>query len=208
LDAGVRVVPSGYDPSEMDQPASGPIPARPFILCLARLAPYKGIDVLLMAWRDACEAVAGVDLVFCGQDFYDGYFQGLARKLGLSERTVFLGRQDRGQVLDLLKNCLYLVLPSRYELFGLSAVEAMACGKPVLAAEVGGLKRIVSHESTGLLVPTKDPRALAEAMIRLTKNASLRDELGRRAQKQALEYRWDRIAERYLRIHSETAGRP
>ncbi|HVA66798.1 MAG TPA: glycosyltransferase family 4 protein [Elusimicrobiota bacterium] len=205
----IAVVPSGYDPAEMETPADGAAAsARPFILCLARLAPYKGVDVLLMAWRDACAALGGVDLVLCGQDFYGGYFQSMAEKLGVAQRTFFLGRQDRKEVLNLLKNCLYLVLPSRYELLGLAAIEAMACGKAVLATEVGGLKRVVAHESTGLLVPPKDPRALAKAIVRLAQEPGLRDSLGNAGRARAREYRWDRIAERYLNLHSQAAARP
>ena len=206
---GITVVPSGYDPAEMEMPADeASSSARPFILCLARLAPYKGIDVLLMAWRDACAAVGGVDLVLCGQDFYGGYFQSLAEKLGVAQRTFFLGRQDRNEVLNRLKNCLFLVLPSRYELLGLAAVEAMACGKAVLATEVGGLKHVLAHGRTGLLVPPKDPGALAKAIVRLAGDPGLRTSLGNAGRARARDYRWDLIAERYLSLHARTAGRP
>ncbi len=198
----VAVVPSGFDPGEFrGRPAPLPLPAGSrFILCAARLHYYKGIDLLLLAWRDVCARFPGVTLVLCGPDHFDGYFQSLAAKLGLGRRVRFLGLVERPALRALMRRCLFLVLPSRFEIFGMAAVEAMACAKPVLATRVGGLAHVVQDGRTGLLVAPKDPAALAAGLERLLRDAPLRRRLGAAALARSPRYRWEAAALAYLRL--------
>jgi glycosyltransferase involved in cell wall biosynthesis len=200
---GVSVVPCGWEPAERDAPArEAPVDAgsRPFVLCVARLAVYKGIDLLLLAWRDVAERFPGVDLVFCGGDHYDGYFQGLASRLGLDSRVRFVGVQARERVWELLRRCELFVLPSRYEIFGIAALEAQACGKAVLASDVGGLGRLVRDGETGLLTRPKSVPDLAAGLARLLEDPALRARLGEAGRERAAAFTWEKIARRYLEL--------
>ena len=144
-------------------------------LTLATLDRRKGIDVLVDAVRRA-----GPELSACFWIAGDGperaELEQRARANGVSERIHFLGRrEDRA---DLLAICDALVLPSRREGLGVAALEAMACERPVIASRVGGLAEAVLDEVTGILVPAEEPKALADALVRLARDAPLRTRLG------------------------------
>jgi glycosyltransferase involved in cell wall biosynthesis len=105
--------------------------------------------------------------------------QELAASLGLGERVHFLG--NRRDVPDLLGAMDFFVLPSHSEGVSLAVLEAMAAGLPVVVSAVGGLPEIVSHEENGLLIPPKDPEALAASLARLLENPDLARSLGQKA---------------------------
>jgi len=199
LESRLSVVPNGFDPRALELASNPPVPPRAFVLCVARLRAYKGIDVLLMAWKDCCGDFPGVDLVLCGAAKDDAYPR-LAGLLGLSSRVRFTGRLERGDVWALMKSCRLLVLPSRYESFGMAAIEAMACGKPVIATSCGGPEDFIQNGVSGLLVSPKDAAALASALRRLLSDEGLRGRLGRNALAAAASYRWDDAAAAYLKL--------
>lgn len=143
------------------------------LLCLAALVKRKGIDVLL-------EAVSRVDaplrVLLAGDGEQRDALEAQCRALELADRVRFLGRREDKP--ELLAACDALVLPSRREGLGVAALEAMACGLPVVASHVGGLAELVGDGETGLLVAPEDPAALATAIARLEKDAELRERLG------------------------------
>lgn len=206
--ARTRPVPNGVDAIFLRRRArTSSAQRRPFILCPARLSAYKGIDVALLAWKDAGPALAGVDLVFCGPDHARGRFQRLARLLGLGSRTRFLGAVGRARIRELMGSCLFAVLPSRHESFGIVALEAMASGKAVLATRTDGPSDVVSHRSTGLLVAPGRPDALRDGLLRLGKDAGLRGRLGRAGRKRAEAFRWENVADAYLPLYAAAGKR-
>jgi D-inositol-3-phosphate glycosyltransferase len=95
------------------------------------------------------------------------------------------------------------VMPSYYESFGMVALEAMACGKPVIASRVGGLTTTVQDGVTGYLVPEGNPQALADSIATLLDNPALRARLGREAMRWATQYRWSYVAESVFRLYAE-----
>ncbi|MFI5348027.1 MAG: glycosyltransferase family 4 protein [Elusimicrobiota bacterium] len=198
----LRVVPNGFEAREASARASKrpSAPNRPFVLCVARLSMYKGIDVLLMAWKDVCEKTKDVELLLCGVDHEDGHYQNLARVLGVADRVRFMGQVEPARVWSLLRAARVFVLPSRHESFGMAALEAMACGKPVVASRCGGLAEFVTDRNSGILVPPRDIASLREALLKLLGDAALRRRLGAAARRDAQEYTWDRVADRYLKI--------
>ena len=197
------VIPNGVDDTLFHK-TTAPARAsrRPFILCPARLAAYKGIDVLLMAWKDVGPELDSVELVFCGPDHSQGRFQRLARLLGLSSRTRFIGAVGRKKMSELMRDCLFVVLPSRRESFGIVALEAMASAKAVLATRTDGPSDLVSHESTGLLVEPGRVEPLRDGLLLLGKNARLRERLGRAGLERAPGFRWERVADSYLPLYA------
>lgn len=94
-------------------------------------------------------------------------------------------------------------MPSHYESFGMVALEAMACGTPVVASQVGGLAFLVQDGVNGLVVPDDDPNLLADRLELLIRQPELREKLGRQAAAYAQEYAWEKIAQRMLQVYEE-----
>ncbi|MFI5350662.1 MAG: glycosyltransferase family 4 protein [Elusimicrobiota bacterium] len=202
----IHIVPNGFDPEEVERARSRHRSSaregqgKSYVVCGSRLAHYKGIDVLLMAWSAVAPEAPGLELRIAGPDQCEGYFQRLAERLGLSGRVRFLGELDRAAVMDEMCGSLFFVLPSRTESFGMAALEAMACGKPVVATRTGTADYIEDGLS-GLLVAPRNPGALAEAMLRLIRDSGLREKLGRTArQKIEADYSWEAVARKYLSV--------
>jgi glycosyltransferase involved in cell wall biosynthesis len=164
-------MPNAVDPAFLDHPLPARHAAREktdsfCFAAVALLTPKKGMDVLLRAFASAFRADPRVRLDIGGDGSEREALQAMVRELGLSDQVRFLGVLDRAQVLELIATADALVLPSRYETFGIVLIEALALGKPVIATRCGGPESIV-REQDGLLVPTDDVAALAQALRRL-----------------------------------------
>ena len=119
----------------------------------------------------------------------------LAARLGVGDVVRFQPPVDQQALADWYRAATVLVMPSYSESFGLVAIEAQACGTPVVAAEVGGLPVAVRHESTGFLVPGHDPRDYAEVLRRFVDHPRLADTLGDAAARHAADFGWGTAAE-------------
>jgi glycosyltransferase involved in cell wall biosynthesis len=184
--AGVEavVVPNGVRvPDEIATPVEPPE-----VLYVGRLSPEKNVDTLV-------EALGDLNLVVAG----DG---------PLHERVPnALGAVPHTEVERLLERASVVVAPCEREGFGLAAAEAMAFGRPVVAAAGGALLELVTDGETGLLVPPRDAAAMREAVERLLADGELRERLGREARARARErFGWDSVIERTLEIYGRTAG--
>lgn len=173
---------------------------RRFALCAARQADHKGQDVLVFAWSLLAARGVRIPLVLCGTDHSRGKLRRFASRLGVADLLVELGPLPHRRVLALMRRADFLVVPSRAEGFGLAACEALAAGTPVLASRVGGVPELVRHGREGLLMPAKDPRALARAAERLWSDAGLRARLGAGARGRAREFSWKEAASAYSRL--------
>ncbi|HBL16998.1 MAG: hypothetical protein A2X36_12080 [Elusimicrobia bacterium GWA2_69_24] len=175
-----------------------PMP-RPYILCTARLAEYKGQDVLAMAFAELVASGCDVHLVLCGADHSQGGLQSFVRALGLESRVHWVGQRPHEEVLALMRGCLFFVLPSRRESLGGALIEAMAAGKAVAASRVGGILELVRDGIEGLLVEPADVKGLTEALRRLWDDAGLRERLGRAGQVRSREFSWEAAVDAYFR---------
>jgi glycogen(starch) synthase len=196
---------SSWVPNGADAPSAGrkpPVPARPFILAASRLAAYKGIDLLLLAFAGLAARRDDLDLVLCGPDQTEGRLERFARKLGLNGRVRFLGDTKPAALARLLQQSLFFVLPSRSENLPMALLEALAAGKAVVAASVGGVAEVVRHGENGLLVEPQDAAALERALDLLAGDARLRRRLGLRAARGAKTWSWSAAAERYRRLYA------
>lgn len=152
-------------------------PTSPVIGTLARFDEQKGHVVLLEAMARVLQRRPRARALLVGEGPLRQAVEQKAHALGLSHAVVLTGlRRDVPQVLALLD---LFVLPSLWEGLPVSVLEAMAAGRPVVATRVGGVPEAVEHGVTGLLVPPRDPRALAAAIIRLLEDAELRRSMGR-----------------------------
>jgi glycosyltransferase involved in cell wall biosynthesis len=107
----------------------------------------------------------------------------MTRKLGIDSRVKWLGQKDHDEVLRLYSIMDVVVVPSLFEGFGLTAAEAMACRRPVVASDVDGLSELIQSGANGLLVPPGNPQALANAIVEFLLNPSKATAMGVQGQK-------------------------
>jgi 1,4-alpha-glucan branching enzyme len=189
----LKVLPNGVNPAlfrpAQDWPSDGG-----YILFVGRFVPHKGVDILLRAFGVLLRRYPESRLVIAGEGLFDLYFRRVARFLGFPDRVTFLDWQCGAKLVELYQKAQVVVVPSHYEPFGIVALEAMACGRPVVASRVGGLQEFVDHGVQGYLVKSGDYLDLARRLAALAESPQLRRRMGRAARAQALRYSWDRIA--------------
>jgi D-inositol-3-phosphate glycosyltransferase len=186
---------------------------RPVLLWVGRIAPIKGLDTLLDTVARLREGGRDMRLLVVGGEADEptnGHETSLRRRiavLGLGESVRFVGPQSQS-VLPLYYTAADVtVLPSYYESFGMVALEAMACGSPVIASRVGGLVTTVRDGVTGFLVPDGDVEALAERIETLVGDPELRWRLGREGVRWAAQHRWPCVAEAVCKEYASLESR-
>jgi glycosyltransferase involved in cell wall biosynthesis len=155
---------------------------------VARLSSEKGIDVLIRAFAEVHRNIPGTHLLIVGDGMQMADLQQLARDLDVVNAITWAGRLSWEEAIGCMGIMNVVAVPSRFEGFGLTAVEAMACGKPVVASSVDGLSEVVRDGVTGFLTPSSDASALAGALIKLLEKEDLRKKLGCSARKHAKEH--------------------
>ena len=207
----VRVVPAGVD-AELFQPADATDARRDLgltegkiILYVGRIEPLKGLDILISALTlmedtsDTRLVIVGGEL---GKDAEIKRLKSLVRDLDLEEMVTFTGAVSHTTLPDYYNAADVFVLPSYHESFGLVALEAMACGTPLVASRVSGLTSFVKEGVTGYLIPWHCPEPFAQRIEMLLSNASLRRAMGEASRASALEMTWARAANRMLDAYS------
>ena len=186
---------------------------RPVLLWVGRIAPIKGLDTLLDTVARLREAGRDMRLLVVGGEADEptnGHETSLRRRiaaLGLGESVRFVGPQPQSVLPLYYAAADVTVLPSYYESFGMVALEAMACGSPVIASRVGGLVTTVRDGVTGFLVPDGDVEALAERIETLVGDPELRWRLGREGVRWAAQHRWPCVAEAVCKEYASLESR-
>jgi D-inositol-3-phosphate glycosyltransferase len=127
----------------------------------------------------------------------------LSAELGLSDIVLFLGKRSQESLPYYYSAADVVVVPSHYESFGMVALEAMACGTPVVASQVGGLAFLVQDGVTGFVVPNGEPELLGQHLIETLLDPELRGRLGSQGAEIARGYSWDIIAARIMGVYNE-----
>lgn len=186
------------------------------ILFVGRIEPLKGVENILHALyllhqqtpqmlSNVCFAVVGGDLEHADRELTR--LRQLSVQLGLSQYVRFLGAQDHSMLPVYYSAALVVMMPSDYESFGLAALEAMACGTPVIASQVGGLAYLIKDGETGFLVPVRQPEILAERISFLISNPHKREQMGRAAARLAQQYTWPSVVDQLLSMFETVAER-
>jgi len=192
----IAVVHPGVDAVRFHPDPATPRTVPPRFVYLGRLKRYKGVDLVLRALQRAREHRPDLALDIAGSGDDRPRLERLARDLGLGEAVRFLGFVDEATKLRLLRGATANVFPSPKEGWGITVMEAAACGTPSLASDAPGLRDSVRDGHTGLLVPHGDVHQLASAMRRLADDPQLVARLGHAARQHALSHSWDAAADR------------
>jgi D-inositol-3-phosphate glycosyltransferase len=184
------------------------------LLFVGRIEPLKGVDTLIKAlamvresniFAEECYSLAIIggepDAAPEEMSAEMVRLQALSNKLGLGDLVVFLGKRPQEFLPYYYSAADILIMPSHYESFGMVALEAMACGTPVVASQVGGLAFLVQDGITGFVVPGGEPEALAKTLTRLINQPELRERLGHQAAEYARWYSWDKISTRISEVY-------
>jgi len=182
------------------------------VLFVGRLDPLKGLDTLLRAMcklkqqepelsKDLCLVIIGGDVDKDSAEWDDELecLDKLKDEVGISELVTFLGSRAQNDLPYYYSAAEVCIVPSHYESFGLVALEAMACGTPVIASRVGGLQHTIEDGVTGFLVPAGDPEALAAKLRQIL----LREQLAMNARRKAQAYTWHSVADRIISLYEE-----
>lgn len=183
----------------------------PLLLFVGRIQPLKGLDVAVTALaalerQDARLVVVGGASGDAGEREV-AQVRELIDRLGVGERVHFVPPQPHHMLSSYYRAADVVIVPSRSESFGLVALEAAACGVPVVASAVGGLLTLVDHGRTGFLVPDRDPLEFAGYVDRILEQPLLAADLGARGAERARRYTWSFAAARLRRLYADVVSR-
>ena len=202
----IAVIHPGVDSEWYRPDPATPRAERPTFLYLGRLKRYKGVEFALMAVAAARQARRDITLDICGQGDDRPRLESLAKRLGLGEAIRFRGFVSEQEKRRLLRRAWAVVFPSPKEGWGITNVEAAACGTPALASDSPGLRESVQDGVTGYLVPHGDVPALADRMLALAADPSLVERLGHAARRFAEGLSWDTAARATLAQIEQTGA--
>lgn len=198
-------------PSDEAKMYIGLQPEDRMILFVGRIEPLKGVDTLLEAMsclqmkesRPVHLAIIGGDPSASPEmmNVEMARLKNLCEVLGLDQSVVFLGVRDQDKLSYYYSAADVVVMPSHYESFGMVALEAMACGTPVIASEVGGLAYLVRDGETGFTIPAEEPETLCEKLSWLLNDRELHDSMSKRAVEYAQDYAWEKIAKQIVDVY-------
>jgi D-inositol-3-phosphate glycosyltransferase len=219
----LTVIPPGVDvshfypiPADEAKMYVGLKPEDRMVLFVGRIEPLKGLDTLIQA-MSALQlketprvhlAIIGGDPAASPQEMSAemARLQKLCDDLSVGQTVVFLGKRDQDKLPYYYSAAELLVMPSHYESFGMVALEAMACGTPVIASEVGGLAYLVKDGETGFTIPDQEPDMLCEKISWLLNDHELRQSMSERAVKYAQDYAWEKITKQIVDVYQDLVG--
>jgi phosphoheptose isomerase len=229
----ITIIPCGFDPEEIgpinraEARAELGLPAdEPIILHLGRMVPRKGIETVIRGMGHLLRSQDFAPhaqhfaprLIVVGGESEDpdpeltpeiGRLQAIAEEEGIADRVTFSGRRRRDMLRYYYSAADVFVTTPWYEPFGITPVEAMACGTPVIGSRVGGVKYTVADGVTGYLVPPRNPEAVAQQIAVLLKDADLLARLGKQARERANRlFTWSKVGKAMAALYEEVlAGR-
>lgn len=172
----------------------------PLIINIGRIKKYKSLDILLFAMQDVISEVQSARLLIVGAGDYLRDLISLSKKLKLEKSVNFTGFVSEEKKIELLQSATLLVNPSPKEGWGITVIEANACGTPVIASNSPGLRDSVVDGETGFLVEHGNVKELAHRIIQVLKDKKLRDTLSQNAVKWASKFSWDDSAQKMLKL--------
>ncbi|MDO9085714.1 MAG: glycosyltransferase [Anaerolineaceae bacterium] len=219
----ISVIPPGVDirhfypiPKDEAKEVVGVPQEATMILFVGRIEPLKGIDNLIQAislnHKSGVLKCCPHTLVIIGgepnakpeeMNAEMARLQDMVEELKIENFVIFLGKQDQQMLPYYYSAAEVVVMPSHYESFGMVALEAMACGTPVVASQVGGLAFLVRDGETGFVVPGNDIQSLANRLMELIKDKELGNKLGKKSTEYAQMYAWETISTKMIEVYNQ-----
>lgn len=194
-EAGVEVIHPGVD---LDILSAGVKSSVPTVLYLGRFKAYKSIDILLHAFKIVVQKMPDAELVLAGSGDEANKMKQLADELGISANVNFTGKVEEEEKINLLQSAWVAVNPSMMEGWGITTIEANACGTPVVASNVSGLRDSINNPHTGYLVKYGDIDAFAEKILQIMQNEELREKMNTEAVKWAENFEWKKTSKLFM----------
>jgi len=200
----VTVIGNGVD-EETFFPLRNAMPVQKYVLYTGILRARKGLFDLIDCARYVCKTHQDVKFLVCGTGPFLYRLQERVREIGLQRQIIFLGYVTKQKLIQIYQNATVHVVPSHYEGLPTVLLEAMSCGLPVVATDVGGNNEVISDGVNGFLVPPRSPKAMAEIILRLLDDDTLREKIGEAARKTIEKrYTWNRITGNILKCYEDT----
>lgn len=196
----IFVVKCGIDQTRFRFDSPVPKEKYPLALYMGRLKKYKSIDQIIKAFPIVLQKLADAKLVIVGDGDYASELKSLVKKLNLEEKIKFTGYVSEKEKVEWLQKAHLAIYPSLKEGWGLTNIEANACGTPVIASNVPGLKDSVVDGETGFLFEYGNINELAEKIVKVLSDEKLREKLSLGGLKWASSFSWEKAAEETLAI--------
>jgi len=173
------------------------------VIWVGRFVHEKGLKYLLRAAK-IVSSERNARFLLVGDGPLKGSLMKMALENGLGKTVIFGGGMAQSEVAQMIRQASLFVLPSLKEGFPKTLLEAMSCGKPVVAFDIPGIREIVKDKNVGMLVPSREPDAMAKAIITLLNDESLRHYLGDKARRLVLKkYNWDLVIDKIEKVYNE-----
>lgn len=199
----IYIIPNGIDFEDIRNVQPHKLIEHPNILFIGNLVKLKSVDLLIKAIPIIKKSIPNIHIFIGGSGPQENELKNLVKELRIEENVNFLGFVSGDEKYSYYKSTDVFVFPSLYEAFGIVLLEAMACCKPIVASNVGGIPFVVEDGKTGLLFESGNVKDLAEKVITLLKDKGLRDKMGEAGRDKAKEFPWDRIAEQTVEVYKE-----
>ena len=210
--AAIKVMPCGVDtdmfcPRDKAEARSRlGVTEKYVVLFVGRIEPIKALGTLIQA-VELVEDISSLRVLVVGGDSYGPEYQrvqSMCYSLGIDDNVSFVGSVPQMELPIYYNAADILVVPSKYESFGLVALEALATGTPVIASRVGGLATIVQDTKTGFLIPWQCPDAFARKLEILLANESILEAMAVEARKSAMVYSWSSVGEELSKLYASS----
>jgi phosphatidylinositol alpha-mannosyltransferase len=199
LRADWQVIPNGVDTGFFRSDAAAGVPlGEPELLFLGRLDPRNGLDTVLAAMPAVLRSCPGARLTIAGDGPLRPVYERMARPLG--DRVEFVGRVNGNRPEHYARAHMY-VCPTTKASFGITLLEAMACGTPMVVSDITGFRELVGGGTEAVLVPKNHPGAWADAIVSLTGDPARLAAMGAAGRQKAEAYAWPRIAEQVMSVY-------
>lgn len=184
-----------FKPVEMDNENN--------ILFMGNLICRKGVHKLIKACSIVNKSISNFKLFIIGSGADEDYFKSIVKKYQLEDRVEFVGFVKGDKKYSYLKAVDLMVLPSTWESLPIVVLEAMACGKPIIASDVGGVAYVVNEGVNGFLVKPEDVNSLADKIILLLNDSKLQLEMGAEGLRIVKNFEWSKITDRTINVYKE-----
>ncbi len=199
----IKTIPNGISEDFFKKKLKPKRYAKKQVLFVGRLKPYKNIEIILKVAKKVLEEEKDVKFVVVGNGENIKKYENISKKLKIRENVIFTGHLPYHKLLNIYAGSDVYLLLSKFDAFGLTALEAMASGIPVIVSRTTGISELVKN---CIKVDYWNIREITKEIVNLLKNEKLRISLGKKAQAEAKKFLWNRIAKEYVKLYREISS--